>query len=310
MRALPGAGRNRSRSRHLYDPASRPLAVRHRKAPSRRSNGSSITPTDFSAASSTISPIPEYEKFLGLYPDSPNRATALFYHRANRIARSIASPGRAHQLSKCPAGFSRERTGRARFLRPRGDLLQRQRLCLSPSSVSSRGGESESHPRWRFRRAILKARCLENLERKDEARDVYQQVIAVKDPNPFRDDSRFAVGAHLSRRRTQSRRAETIRSARFDETSKPSLKADATVRAGPGRARSRARRQRQTGQGNDRESRPPFCKKDATCRKPDAGAESRRSVCCVSSIKPASTRRQSPITKRARTRPRKKCDPR
>ena len=41
----------------------------------------------------------------------------------------------------------------------------------------------------------FEARCLENLDRKDEARAVYQQVIEVKNPNPFRDDSRLAAGS-------------------------------------------------------------------------------------------------------------------
>src|ERR1044071_2000011 len=40
----------------------------------------------------------------------------------------------------------------------------------------------------------FEGRCLENLQRKDEARDVYQQVIAVEKSNPFRDDARLAVG--------------------------------------------------------------------------------------------------------------------
>ncbi len=71
--------------------------------------------------------IPEYEKFLGLYPNSPDRAAALFYMgEAYRVLNRIAR--RTHQFSKCAERFPRQRTGRARFLRPRGNFLQRQRL--------------------------------------------------------------------------------------------------------------------------------------------------------------------------------------
>ena len=77
----------------------------------------------------------------------------------------------------------------------------------------------------------FEGRCLENLDRKDEARDVYQQVIAVKNPNPYRDDSRLAVGAIFL---ANGRKGDALKQfeALIDETSKASLKAEATVRAG------------------------------------------------------------------------------
>jgi hypothetical protein len=62
--------------------------------------------------------VPEYEKFLGLYPDSPDRASALFYW-PKRI--SSAAPCRAHELQS--VGFP-EATRWAPLLRPRGDRFQ------------------------------------------------------------------------------------------------------------------------------------------------------------------------------------------
>ena len=77
----------------------------------------------------------------------------------------------------------------------------------------------------------FEGRCLENLDRKDEARDAYQQVLAVNTPNPYRDDSRFAVGAIFLEK---GRKGDALKQfeALADETNKPSLKAEATVRAG------------------------------------------------------------------------------
>ena len=174
--------------------------------------------------------IPEYEKFLGLYPDSPDRATALFYmgesYRAlNRITR------RAHQLSKYPARFPRQRTGRARFLRPRGDFFQRERLFVCAAAFSSRRSQSESHPRSRSPPAILKRVAWKISIAKMKRAMSISRSSQSKNPNPFRDDSRLAVGAIFL---AAGRKADALKQfeALASETSKPSLKADATVRAG------------------------------------------------------------------------------
>ena len=77
----------------------------------------------------------------------------------------------------------------------------------------------------------FEARCLESLDRKDEARDVYQQVIAAGNPNPFRDDSRLAVGSIFL---AAGRKGDALKQfeALAGETNKAALKAEATVRAG------------------------------------------------------------------------------
>ena len=66
--------------------------------------------------------VPEYEKFLGLYPNSSDRATALFYmgqaYRAlNRTAAARTS------FQSVLRDFPDERAGRAGLLRPRGNFL-------------------------------------------------------------------------------------------------------------------------------------------------------------------------------------------
>ena len=50
--------------------------------------------------------VPEYEKFLGLYPTSSARATALFYMGQAYRALNRTAAART-QLSNCPARFSR-----------------------------------------------------------------------------------------------------------------------------------------------------------------------------------------------------------
>ena len=72
---------------------------------------------------------------------------------------------------------------------------------------------------------------LENVDRKDEAQNLYQQVAEVKNPNPYRDDARLAAGSIALAR---GRKADALRNyeALANETQKPALKAEATVRAG------------------------------------------------------------------------------
>ena len=77
----------------------------------------------------------------------------------------------------------------------------------------------------------FEARCLETVGRKDEARDIYLEVIDGKNPNAYRDDARLTVASiYLG----GGRKAEALRQleAVAGETQNASLKAEATVRAG------------------------------------------------------------------------------
>ena len=77
----------------------------------------------------------------------------------------------------------------------------------------------------------FQARCLENVDRKDEAQNLYQQVAETKNPNPYREDARMAAGTIALAR---GRKLDAFRNyeALANETQKPALKAEATVRAG------------------------------------------------------------------------------
>src|SRR5436305_9914138 len=77
----------------------------------------------------------------------------------------------------------------------------------------------------------FEARCLEALDRKDEACDIYQQVAEAKNPNPYREDSR-ETAARIAVARGRKGDALKQYEALSNETQKPALKAEATVRAG------------------------------------------------------------------------------
>ena len=54
----------------------------------------------------------------------------------------------------------------------------------------------------------FEARCLENVERKDEAQNLYQQVAEVKNPNPYRDDCPSRRRHNRARARTKGGRVQ------------------------------------------------------------------------------------------------------
>src|SRR4029077_13648398 len=77
----------------------------------------------------------------------------------------------------------------------------------------------------------FEARCLEALGQKDEACDIYQQVAEAKNPNPYREDARVTAASIAL---TRGRKTDALKQyeALANETQKPALKAEATVRAG------------------------------------------------------------------------------
>ncbi len=173
--------------------------------------------------------VPEYEKFLGLYPNSPDRVTALFYmgqsyralNRSNAARSSFQTVARDFPESEFagPASYGlaeiyfndKDYAGALPFFHRAAAKVKASALALSAR--------------------YFEARCLEELNRKDEARDIYQQVITATNPNPFRDDSRLAVGSIFL---AAGRKGDALKQfeALAGETSKAALKAEATVRAG------------------------------------------------------------------------------
>ena len=173
--------------------------------------------------------VPEYEKFLGLYPNSPERVTAFFYMgQAYRSLNSITAARTSFQsvLRDFPES---ELAGPASY--GLGEIYFNNKDFTSALPLFHRAAAKVKVSALALSARYFEGRCLENLDRKDEARDVYQQVIAVSNPNPYRDDSRVAVGAIFL---ANGRKGDALKQfeALIDETSKASVKAEATVRAG------------------------------------------------------------------------------
>ena len=173
--------------------------------------------------------IPEYQKYLDDYPGGSGRPNAYF------------------SLGECYRNLNKPSNARTNFQRVLNDYAESDfagpaAYALAEMSFTQKN-YAEALPL--FHRSATKskdaavalsaryfeARCLEALDRKDEACDIYQQVADAKNPNPYREDARETAGRIALAR---GRKADALRQyeALSNEAQKPALKAEATVRAG------------------------------------------------------------------------------
>lgn len=172
---------------------------------------------------------PEYEKFLGQYPGASGRASAYFY--LAECYRSLNKTGAARTSFQSVL----DNYGESEFAGPAAygiaEILFTQKLYGDALPLFHKAAAKSKEAALALSARYFEARCLENVDRKDEAQNLYQQVAETKNPNPFREDARMAAGTIALAR---GRKQDALRNyeALANETSKPALKAEATVRAG------------------------------------------------------------------------------
>ncbi|HLW36740.1 MAG TPA: tetratricopeptide repeat protein [Chthoniobacterales bacterium] len=173
--------------------------------------------------------VPEYQKFLDNYPGVSGRANAYF-----SLGECYRNLGKA---STAKTNFQRVLNdyGDSEFAGPAAYALAEmaftQKSYAEALPLFHRSATKSKEPAVALSAHYFEARCLEALDHKDEAGDIYQQVADAKDPNPYREDAR-ETAARIANAR--GRKADALRQyeALSNETKKPALKAEATVRAG------------------------------------------------------------------------------
>jgi TolA-binding protein len=172
---------------------------------------------------------PEYQKYLDDYPGAPGRANAYFsLGECERNLGHVSSARTNFQKVLDDYGDS-DFAGPAAYALAEMAFTHKDYATALPLFHRSAGKSKEAAVALSAR--YFEARCLEALGHKDEACDIYQQVAGTKDPNPYREDARVtAASIALSRGRKAD--ALTQYEALANETQKPALKAEATVRAG------------------------------------------------------------------------------
>jgi TolA-binding protein len=173
--------------------------------------------------------VPEYEKFLGQYPSAAGRASAAFYLGQCYIALKKTAAARTSFQSVVDNYGDSEFAGPAAY--GAAEILFTQKDYNGAQPLFHKAAAKSKEPALALSARYFEARCLENLDKKDEALNAYQQVIDAKNPNPYREDSRMAAATIALNR---GRKADALRNfeALANETQKPPLKAEATVRAG------------------------------------------------------------------------------
>ena len=173
--------------------------------------------------------VPEYQKYLDDYPGASGRANA--YFSLGECYRNLGKAGTAR------TSFQRvlDDYGESDFAGPAAYALAEMAFtnknygAALPLFHRSAAKSKESAVALSAR--YFEARCLEILDRKDEACDIYLQVAEVKNPNPYREDAR-QTGAALALARGRKTDALRQYEALSNEAQKPALKAEAAVRAG------------------------------------------------------------------------------
>jgi TolA-binding protein len=173
--------------------------------------------------------VPEYQRYLDDYQGTSGRANA--YFSLGECYRNLNKPSSAR------TNFQRvlndyddsEFAGPAAYAL--GEMAFTQKDYSTALPLFHRSAAKSKEPAVSLSARYFEARCLEALDRKDEACDIYQQVAEAKNPNPYREDAR-ATAASIALARGRKADAFKQYEALASEAQRPALKAEATVRAG------------------------------------------------------------------------------
>jgi len=173
--------------------------------------------------------IPEFERYLDQYPNASGRANAYFFlGECYRALNRFAAARKSFQAILEDYGES-EYAGPAAYVLAETAFTQKDYSTALP--LFHRAATKSKESAVALSAHYFEARCLETLDRKDDACAIYQQVIEAKNTNPYREDSRSAAGSILLSR---GKKADALKQyeALSNEAQKPALKAEAAVRGG------------------------------------------------------------------------------
>ncbi|HZS17620.1 MAG TPA: tetratricopeptide repeat protein [Candidatus Udaeobacter sp.] len=173
--------------------------------------------------------VPEYQKYLADNPGRPGRANAYFsigecYRNLGRA--SSARTNLQKVLNDYPES---EFAGPAAYALAEMEFADKDYAAALP--LFHRSVAKSKEPAVALSAHYFEARCLESLGRKDEAANIYAEVAAVGNPNPFREDARITAASIFMAR---GKKIDALKQyeALANEAQKPALKAEAAVRGG------------------------------------------------------------------------------
>ena len=172
---------------------------------------------------------PEYERYLGLYPNGADRPTALF-----RLGESYRHNG-ANNAAKNAYETLLTQFGTGDFIGPAAyrlaDLYYQEKQFRDALTLYRKASVRLRDPAVANAAKFFSGRCLEALALRLDARIVYEDLVASAQNNPFHEASRLSLALLL---KDIGRTADALKQvqALVKETENPDLKIEATVRSG------------------------------------------------------------------------------
>ena len=172
--------------------------------------------------------VPEYQKYLEDYPGAPGRANA--YFSLGECYRNLGKAGTARtNFQKVLDDYGEsDFAGSAAYALAEMAFTNKNYAAALPLFHRSAAKSKESAVALSAR--YFEARCLETLDRKDEACDIYLQVAEAK----VRTLIARMPGRRAALALARGRKSDALRQyeALSNEAQKPALRAEAAVRAG------------------------------------------------------------------------------
>jgi len=172
---------------------------------------------------------PEYERYLGQYPNAAGRATA--YFRLGECYRHIGNLNAAKNSYESLL----QQFGSGDFIGPAAfrlaDLYYQEKQYRDSLVLYRKASVRLKEPAVANAAKFFSARCLEALGQKLEARATYEELVSAPKDNPFYDASRLSLALLL---KDSARTADALKQilALAKQTENPELKLEATARAG------------------------------------------------------------------------------
>jgi TolA-binding protein len=172
---------------------------------------------------------PEYERYLGQYPNGADRAAALF--RLAECYRHIGNINAAKNAYETLLG----QFGTGDFIGPAAyrlaDLYYQEKQYRDALTLYRKASVRLKETAVANAAKFFTGRCLEALGQRLEARVTYEDLVSAPKDNPFYDASRLSLALLL---KESGRAADALRQiqALAKQTDNPDLKLEASVRAG------------------------------------------------------------------------------
>lgn len=172
---------------------------------------------------------PEYERYLGMYPNGADRVTALFrLGECYRIRGTVNAAKNAYETLL--AQFSN-----GDFIGPAAyrlaELYYQEKQYRDALTLYRKASVRLKDPAVANAAKFFTGRCLEALGQKLEARAVYEDLVASPLDNPFHDASRLSFALLLKEGGRLSESLKQIQ-ALAKQTENPELKVESLVRSG------------------------------------------------------------------------------